>query len=557
MDNVGILLVALLIGVALGAGGAWLVLRRAPGSPSEVASERMRAAEQTARADAERARADIAAAEVRVSQAVAQMQEARTETERAHRAVAEARAEASRAQAAAAAQQADAAAWEAKVVAANAARDVATARATEIAADRDALVKEFTVLSGRALEDQGRKADASAEQRLKATEQLMTPIKESLAAFNTRLSEVEKARVQMSTELAGQVRAVQFTGEQLRRETNALATALRKPQVRGSWGELQLKRVAEMAGMLEYCDFVQQETSATSEDRVIRPDLKVTLSEGKFIYVDSKVPLSAFLDAQETDNDAERDRLLGLFAKNVRTHVDQLSSKNYWKADPGTPEFVVLFIPNEALGFEALRLIPDLHEYANARDIIVATPTTLIALLRAIAYGWKQAKLATAAAEVSQLGRELYDRLGRMGHNVDRLGRALGSAVKAYNASVGSLETRVMVTARRFRDLNVTSADLAALTTVEEPLRQIAAPELVEDATAVPSAVGRTRRGELTPGGLPPEAETLGGGPAPQAGHPDDAFPEATDLHRGEPPLLDLIGDADGEAERGRGTMAG
>ncbi|WP_454229740.1 hypothetical protein [Propioniciclava flava] len=197
MDNVGILLVALLIGVALGAGGAWLVLRRAPGSPSEVASERMRAAEQTARADAERARADIAAAEVRVSQAVAQMQEARTETERAHRAVAEARAEASRAQAAAAAQQADAAAWEAKVVAANAARDVATARATEIAADRDALVKEFTVLSGRALEDQGRKADASAEQRLKATEQLMTPIKESLAAFNTRLSEVEKARVQM------------------------------------------------------------------------------------------------------------------------------------------------------------------------------------------------------------------------------------------------------------------------------------------------------------------------------------------------------------------------
>lgn len=569
MDNVGFLLLALLIGVVLGASGAWLALRRTPGSDTQAATERLRAAEQSARADAERARADIASSEVRVGQAQARMQEARAQAEGAHRAVAEARAEASAAHAEAAEHQAKAAGWEAKVIAAQAARDVAVARAAEIAADRDALVKEFKLLSGQALDDQGRKADANAEQRLKATEQLMAPIKESLAAFNTRLGEVEKARVQMSTELAGQVRAVQFTGEQLRRETNALATALRKPHVRGAWGELQLKRVAELAGMLEYCDFVQQETSATSEDRVIRPDLKVTLSEGKFIYVDSKVPLSAFLDAQETDDERDKERLLGLFAKNVKTHVDQLSAKNYWKADPGTPEFVVLFVPNEALGFEALRLIPDLHEYANARDIIVATPTTLIALLRAVAYGWKQAKLAASAAEVSQLGRELYDRLGRLGHNVDRLGRALGSAVKAYNASVGSLENRVMVTARRFRDLDVTSAELAPLTAVEEPLRQIAAPELVEDATAVPSALGRPRRGELDASDAP--VSHVWENPAPTSrpdklgttadhhGRPEAGsdLPEADALRRGAPALHDLIDDTGESPERGRGTMAG
>lgn len=531
-------LIALLIGVALGALGAWLWLRRLPAAgPDATAVEQLRADAAQARSDAERARTDAAQARSALAEAGAEaahaqgrVHEAKAEAALARQWVAEARSDASDAAMLAAEARAQVAALEAKVVAAVAEKNVAVARAAEVAADRDALVKEFKLLSGEALSEQGRRADATAEQRLKATEQLMAPIKESLAAFNTRLGEVEKARVEMATELAGQVRAVQFTGEQLRRETNALSTALRKPQVRGAWGELQLKRVAELAGMLEHCDFVQQETSATTEDRVIRPDLKVTLTEGKFIYVDSKVPLSAFLDAQETDDERERERLLGLFAKNVKGHVDQLSGKNYWKADPGTPEFVVLFVPNEALGFEALRLIPDLHEYASSRDIIVATPTTLIALLRSVAYGWKQARLAASAAEVSQLGRELYDRLGTMGHNVDKLGRALGSAVKAYNASVGSLETRVMVTARRFRDLNVTQAELASLSAVEEPLRQIAAPELVEDATDVPSALGRPRKGGL---------------------------PEADELRRAEPALLDLIDEAPAEPTHRRGTMAG
>lgn len=537
MDNIGILLVALLVGVALGAVGAWLVLRRSAATvvvEDAAAAERLQAAQQGARADAERARADIAAAEVRVGQAEIRVQEAKADAERAHRAIAEARAEASNAQADAAGSLARVAGLEAQLVAATAERDVAVARAAEIAADRDALTKEFKLLSGQALDEQGRKADATADQRLKATEQLMAPIRESLAQFNDRLNQVEKARVEMSTELANQVRSVQFTGEQLRRETSALSTALRKPHVRGSWGELQLQKVAEMAGLSEYCDFLQQTTSTTSEDRVIRPDMKVTLTEGKFVYVDAKVPLQAFLDAQEATDERDREQHLGQFVKNVRGHVDALGAKNYWKADPGTPEFVVMFIPVESLGVEALRLAPDLHEYASARNVVVATPATLIAMLRSIAYGWKQAKLAESAAQVSQLGRELYDRLSTMGNNVDKLGRALGGAVKAYNASVASLEGRVMVTARKFRDLNVTQAELKELSPVDEPLRQIAASELVADATAVPAMIGR-------------EAKR--------------ALPEAAELVRVEPDLLDVIDEVGAgrtiHEAGGRGTMSG
>ncbi len=220
------------------------------------------------------------------------------------------------------------------------------------------------------------------------------------------------------------------------------------------------------------------------------------------------------------------------------------------------------------MGLEALRLLPDLHEYASARNVVVATPATLIAMLRSIAYGWKQAKLAESAAQVSTLGRELYDRLGTMGHNVDKLGRALGSAVKAYNASVGSLENRVMVTARRFRDLDVTSAELAPLTAVEEPLRQIAAPELVEDATASPSAAIGRPEGDLD-APTPARLGRLGnqrrrrarqaryhGRPSgrPEAG---SDLPEADALRRGAPALHDLIDDTGESPERGRGTMAG
>ncbi len=485
MDNTGFLIVALLLGLLVGAGAAWLVARA------------------SARADAERARAETSAVRTELADARAANSEARAEAAQARTEVAQARSEVSDAHAASAMSLAELSAVKAQVTAANAQRDAAVQRAEELASDRDQLVKDFELLSNRALEAQGQRADASADHRLKATEQLMAPIRESLAAFHTRLNEVEKSRVEMSTDLAAQVRAVQATGEQLRKETHALSTALRKPQVRGAWGETQLKTVAEVAGMLEHCDFVQQATSTTSEDRTIRPDMRVSLSEGKFVYVDSKVPLTAFLDAQETEDDRDRERHLDQFARNVRGHVDALSAKNYWKAGDATPEFVVMFIPSEALGLEALRLLPDLNEYAAGRNVVVATPTTLIAMLRSVNYGWKQARLAESAAEVFRLGRELYDRLGTMGGSFDKVGRSLSSAVKAYNASVASLESRVLVTARRFRDLQVAEGELTGGTPVDEPLRSVSAPELVEDAARATPMIGRRPAAPL------PEQEEL------------------------------------------------
>lgn len=318
----------------------------------------------------------------------------------------------------------------------------------------------------------------------------------------------------MSTDLRNQVQAVQSTGEHLRNETRALATALRKPQVRGAWGEMQLRRVAEFAGMVDRCDFNVQTTTTTSADRTIRPDMRVNLTDNKFVFVDSKVPLSAFLEAYETEDERNRDEKLKLFARNVKTHVEQLSGKQYWKADTGTPEFVVLFLPNEQFLFSALEQLPDLHEYAARRDVVIATPNTLIAMLRAIAYGWKQAALAESAAEVLALGRELYDRLGTLGNNVDKLGRSLTTAVTAYNSAVGSLESRVLPSARKFQSLKVTDEELGAPRMVSEAVRPITANELVEDASRTTPMIGR----------------------APAKG--SKRLPEEDELRRGEPDLF-------------------
>jgi DNA recombination protein RmuC len=317
------------------------------------------------------------------------------------------------------------------------------------------------------------------------------------------------------------VQTVQQTGEQLRRETSALTTALRKPQVRGAWGELQLQRVVELAGMVEHCDFVTQRTDL-ADDRVIRPDLRVNLAEGKFVYVDAKVPLAAFLDGQETDDARTREEAMTRFAQNVRTHVDQLGGKRYWQSGAGTPEFVVLFMPSEALAAEAFGILPDLHEYAARRDVVLATPTTLIALLRAVAYGWKQAKLAENAAEVLQLGRELHDRLGTLGSRFDKLGRAVRASVTAYNETIATLEGRVLVKARQFTDLKVSEIELKTVTSVDDPVRQIQAPELVDDAVQVEPIVGRTRRPRRR-----------------------GALPESEELHRADPELFELLAETD------------
>jgi len=375
---------------------------------------------------------------------------------------------------------------EARVARAEAERDAALEQAMELRRDREAMLGAYKAVSGEALERQTKTVEEAADGRLKATEQLMAPVRESLEKLETRLREIEKERAGLAADLAGQVRSVQLTGEQLRRETSALVTALRKPQVRGAWGELQLKRVVEIAGMTDRCDFVTQESS-TADERVIRPDMKVHLAGGRFVYVDAKTPLEGFLDAGMAESDAERAAHLAAFARRVRTHIDQLGAKAYWKADAGTPEFVILFLPSEALLSVGLDQSPDLIEYAAARGVILATPTTLIAVLRAIAHAWTQERLADSAQQVSALGRELYERLGKLGSHLDRLGRALESGVRSYNDAIGSLESRVLVTARRFRDLGVSADELREPEPVTTTTRGISAPELVADAVGIPT----------------------------------------------------------------------
>jgi len=518
-------------GLTVAALVSGLVLGLMLGGLASLAISRARRDTETAKGETYLAqtRTELANAQTLVAQSRSEVAQARAETAHARTEAAQARGDVAEVRAEAAAAQAEAAAVGADVAKAVAERDAAIHRAQELAADREGMLNHFKVLSSETMERQGKLADASAEARLKATEQLMAPVKESLDKFNSRLTDVEKERVQMTTELRAQVQAVQHTGETLRRETNALVTALRKPQIRGSWGETQLKRVAEIAGMMERCDFDLQHT-AKADERTVRPDMKVNLAEGKHIFVDSKVPLSAFLDAAETDDERLKAEYLLKYAKNVKAHVDQLSSKQYWKAAE-TPEFVVLFLPNEIFFAAALDQIPDLYEYAGHRDVVLATPTTLIGMLRAVAYGWKQAALAESAAEVFKLGRELHEKLGLMGNRFDKLGRALRTSVNAYNETIATVEGTVLVGARRFRDLKVSEKELGALTSVDEPVRQIQAAELVNDAVKVEPLVGRgSKRRALT-----------------------TAMPEADQLFRSDPDLLELVdevGPADPDAQR-------
>jgi DNA recombination protein RmuC len=492
MDGVTVtaLICGLVVGLPLGSIAGWAIARAR--QQSDTAHAQMLIAQS--QSDAATARAEAA--------------QARAEAAQARSDVAEARSEAAAAQARAAEVSAD-------VARAIAQRDAAFDRAREIAADRESMINQFRVLSAETLDRQGQTADAQAEVRLKATEQLMSPVRESLDKFNARLTEVEKERAVMSAELRTQVSYVQQTGETLRRETAALVTALRKPQIRGSWGETQLKRVAELAGMIERCDFDLQYTTK-ADDRVLRPDMRVNLSGGKHLFVDAKVPLNAFLEAAETDDPAVKAEALTRYARNVRTHIDQLSSKQYWKAAE-TPEFVVLFLPNEMFFATALDQIPDLYDYAAARDVVLATPTTLIGMLRAVAYGWREAALAESAAEVFRLGRELHEKLGLLGNRFDKLGRALRSSVNAYNETIATVEGTVLVRARKFRDLKVSEKELPGPSQISEPVRQIQASELVDDAVQVEPMVGRGRHRRSA------------------------TMPEAAELYRPDPDLTELI----------------
>jgi DNA recombination protein RmuC len=313
-------------------------------------------------------------------------------------------------------------------------------------------------------------------------------VRHGLESLQEQLRSLQDQRVSWQAQLQQQVQDVRHSTDLLRRETTALSTALRRPQVRGRWGELHLRRAVELAGLVARCDFDEQLTVRDGE-AILRPDLVVHLAGGKQVVVDAKVPLDAFLDAAECSDDSpeaadERAAHLARHARQFRQHVDTLAAKSYWRSLPCSPEFVVLFVPGESFLSAALESEPSLLEHAAERRVVLATPTTLIALLRTVAHGWTQEALAAKAQDIHRLGRELHDRLGTMTGHLDRVGRSLGAAVTSYNQAVGSLESRVLVSARRLSELEVTDEELASPKPVEAAPRRPSAADDVEELLA-------------------------------------------------------------------------
>jgi DNA recombination protein RmuC len=324
-------------------------------------------------------------------------------------------------------------------------------------------------------------ARSDLEARQKAVDALVKPIQESLEKVDGRLGELEKARIKAYSALSEQLKGLVETQiPMLRSETQSLVKALRQPTVRGRWGEIQLKRVVEMAGMLEHCDFIEQE-SVETEDGRLRPDMIVRLPGDKRIVVDAKAPITAYLNAMEAADEASQQAYLAEHARQVRTHMSMLGRKAYWEQFDATPEFVVLFLPGEMFFSAALQQDPELIEFGVSERVIPATPTTLIALLRAVAYGWRQEAVAENAQQVAELGRTLYERIAKLAEHWGKVRDRLDKAVEAFNESVGTLETRVLPTARKFQDLKAAPEDVQIenITPIERTGRMLQAPELL------------------------------------------------------------------------------
>jgi DNA recombination protein RmuC len=370
----------------------------------------------------------------------------------------------------------------------------------------DASTARFLEIAEGRLQAANANAAGELEKRRSAVEHLVSPLKETLTRVEAQLRESDSARVESHAALTQQVTIARETSEQLRVQTQALVTALRRPEARGRWGEMQLRRVVELAGMIARCDFDEQ-VSVTTDDGAQRPDLVVRLAGGKNIVVDSKVSLAAYLEAAEATDEAVREARLDAHARHLREHVDRLSAKAYWTALSPAPEFAVLFIPGEAFLAPALERDPRLLEDALVRRVHIATPTTLVTMLRTAQYAWQQEALSENARAVFDLGRELYDRIAVMGKHMDGLGSELTKSVSAYNKAVGSLESRVLVTARRLNQLGVVDAELEPPRLVEETTRALSAPELVAGSgqagselfTAAPARLTAAPEGSVPP----------------------------------------------------------
>jgi DNA recombination protein RmuC len=342
--------------------------------------------------------------------------------------------------------------------------------------------EQFLQLADERLKGRDQQAIAELSEQRQAVDQLVKPLAEQLGRVEAQLVAVEHTRTETYAELREQVRSMSQTSEQLRLETSQLVAALRAPQVRGRWGEMQLRRVVEAAGMVEHCDFDEQ-ASMRTDDGLLRPDLVIRMAGGKNVVVDAKVPFAGWLEAMEARDERQRATRLKAHVRHVKNHLDGLAAKRYWEHLDPTPEFVVMFVPAEVFLNSALEEEPALLEYAFERNVVIATPQTLVALLRTVAYTWRQEALARNAQEVLRLGQDLHGRLATLGGNVGKLGNALNSAVRQFNATVGSLEGRVLVTARRFAELNVVDNELSTPAQVEIVARQVQAPELVASAT--------------------------------------------------------------------------
>jgi DNA recombination protein RmuC len=492
-----VLLIGVLVGLAVGSGAAWaLVASRHRAAAAEAA----RAAAETSaalRAESAALRAERGGLVERVEDLTEQCEQARERCRRSE----------SESAAAAAALRSE--------------REASVAR-EQLLARRDGELKDaFQALSADALARnneafvalaEGRikaatvalaaKADGDAAERARAVGALLDPVAAALQRVEGQLRTVEKERESAYAGLREQVSAMRSSSEQLRSETKQLVNALRAPQVRGRWGELQLERIVQLAGMVEHCDFATQVTAVGPEGGV-RPDMVVHLAGGKQIVVDAKVPFAAYLEAVESQDPQVHTERLAAHARQLRQHVDALAAKGYWAAFEPAPEFVVLFVPGDPFLHAACSADPTLLEHAFSRNVVVATPTTLIALLRTVAYSWRQEALARNAAQVHRLGKELHSRLATMGSHVAKLGRSLDSAVDSYNRTVSSLESRVLVTARRLTELEVAEGELPSAAQVERAPRTVAAPELVASAAdalvALPES-GREERDAREPG---------------------------------------------------------